>query len=86
MKDFLTMRPSLTSLFVFVLIFIGGSISGFILGLWAMSGPCESPCDGGAMAASFIWSLSFTASFILGVISAGVTWLVLRKSRDKSFN
>ena len=88
-KGFLLGRPVLTSFLVFLIVLIGGSLCGFILGIWAMAretGPCESPCDGAAMAAGFIWSLSFTVSLILGLISSGITWIILEKSRDQSFD
>lgn len=86
MKGFFLGRPGFTSFLVFLIVFFGGSLFGIILGLFAMSGPCESPCDGGAMAAGFIWSLSFTASLILGMISGCITGIILKKSRDESFD
>lgn len=86
-------NPLLFGLSVFLLIFLGGSLAGFILGMIAVSQPCErfspsDPCDGGAMAAGMIWSLAFTASLVVGIVlgSAIVVIIKIKKSRDKSFD
>jgi hypothetical protein len=77
MKKFALKYPLTASLITFFIIFIGGSIAGIILGLLTMAmNPCEptspsDPCDGSAMAAGMIWSLSFIVSFILGIIVSG---------------
>ena len=74
MKNFALKYPFAASFITFLIIFIGGSLAGIILGILIMvRNPCEptspsDPCDGSAMAAGMIWSLSFTASFILGII------------------
>lgn len=83
MKNFALKYPFATSFITFLIIFIGGSIVGFIFGFLIMiMNPCKptspsDPCDGSAMAAAAIWSVSFTASFILGIIGSIAMFVVL---------
>jgi hypothetical protein len=83
MKKFALKHPLATSFITFLIIFIGGSVAGFIIGFLIMvMNPCKptspsDPCDGSAMAAGMIWSLSFTASFILGIIGSIAMFVVL---------
>ncbi len=82
MKNFILKRPFLTSVIAFSVIFLGGIIAGIILGLVAMgySEPCQvnDVCDGGAMAAGAIWSLSFIASLVLAVIVSLLLYLFIK--------
>jgi hypothetical protein len=70
----------LKSALVFVGVWAVTSLAGFLLGIWvvASEGKCESPCDGSAMAAGFIWSLSFAAGLIFAFIAAISTAVYLR--------
>jgi hypothetical protein len=73
MKNLALNYPFATGFAIFLVIFIGGTIAGFILGIFIAGRPCEpsspsDPCDGNSMAAGFIWSLSFLASLIAGII------------------
>ncbi len=89
MKNFALKYPFAASLLTFFIIFIGGSVVGIILGILIMvMNPCKpisasDPCDGSAMAAGAIWSLSFMASFILGII-VGVAMFVFLLMKIKS--
>lgn len=67
------------------IVFVAMCALGVVLGILVMANdqPCESPCDGGAMAAGAIWVLSFRAAFALAVISGVVTFfLSKRKARE----
>jgi hypothetical protein len=78
LKYFLATYPFYAGLSVFYLVFICVNIFGFGLGVWAMSQPCESPCDGGPMAAGFIRMFSIIISMVFGVVFGGITWLKLK--------
>jgi hypothetical protein len=84
MKRFALEHPFVSGMVIFVLIFLGGSLAGIVLGMLVMaSHPCEhvtpnDPCDGAAMAAGMIWSLSSSASFIFGLVIAVTTYFGLR--------
>ncbi len=83
MKKFALKYPFTASLITFFVIFIGGSLAGIIFGLLIMAmNPCKpisssDPCDGAAMAAGMIWSLSFIVSFILGIVVSGSMFVFL---------
>jgi TctA family transporter len=82
MKNFTLKHPAIFSFIIFLIIFIGGSIAGIIFGILMME-ECKpkslsDPCDGGAMAAVFIWTLSFMASLILGFVAGISTFLFLK--------
>ncbi len=88
MKKLSLENPAIASLVTFFIIFIGGSFLGFILGLLIMwTNTCEpksqsDPCDGAAMAAGMIWSLSFMGSLILGIIVGLLKLSVLTRDTD----
>jgi hypothetical protein len=82
MRAFLKKYPPIVAAVVFLIIFIGGGAAGLLYGLSFMGGPCKPPCDGGAMAAGFVWQISFMASLILGTFAGLATFIYLRmKSR-----
>jgi hypothetical protein len=84
MKNLALKYPSLTTLFIFLIISISGSYLGISWGLLIMSRPCErvnssDPCDAAAMAAGMIMNFSIVISiFVSGVISVSV-FLILQR-------
>ncbi len=85
MKNFILKRPILFSIILSLVIFLGGSVAGIILGLVvmgrAMAGQNCDPgdvCDGGAMVAGAIWTLSFWASAVLAIIAGISTYVVIK--------
>ena len=80
MKNLALKYPSLTVLLTFPIISIGGSLLGFISGLLIIwKNPCSDPCDGAAMAAVMIWSLSFKASIVIGGIGSVLVFVILQR-------
>jgi hypothetical protein len=85
MKKFALKHPSVTALIAFLIVSIGGTLLGFIWGLSIMwRNPCEpispsDPCDGAAMAAGMIWSLTFAASIVLGGIVSLIVFGILQR-------
>jgi hypothetical protein len=82
MKSFTPKHTAIFSFIVFLIIFVGGSIAGIIIGILMME-ECKpkspsDPCDGGAMAVVFIWTLSFMASLMLGFVADISTILFLK--------
>ncbi len=83
-KERILNNPFLFGFSIFLLIFLGGSLAGFILGMIVMvRNPCSrggpsDPCDGAAMAAGFIWILAFEASLVLGIMVGIVSSVVLK--------
>jgi len=92
MKSFALEHPFVSGIVIFALIFLIGSLAGIALGMIVMgSQPCEQtalndPCDGGAMAAGMIWSLSFSTSFIFGLIIGTLTYIGLKISNRRTSN
>lgn len=81
MKNFLLNHPFISSLIVFLIVLLGGSLVGIVFGL-LMMGECKpvsasDPCDAGALAAAAIWSVSFVASFILGIVASILTSVII---------
>ncbi len=86
MKNLALKYPLIFSLIIFLIIFIGGSLAGIVYGI-SITGDCKprrplDPCHEGAMAAGFIWTLSFMASLILGFI-AGISTFVFLKLKSR---
>ncbi|MEJ7861479.1 MAG: hypothetical protein WKF90_07565 [Pyrinomonadaceae bacterium] len=82
MKNFAIKHPAIFSFIICLIIFVGGSLAGIIFGISIME-ECKpispsDPCDGGAMAAGFIWTLAFMASLILGFVAGISTFLFLK--------
>lgn len=83
MKKFARKSPLAFSFILFLILLIGGSIAGIILGLIVISGGCNSSdphdiCDGPAMAAGFIWTISLYSSLFLGFIVSILTYISLK--------
>ena len=89
MKLFLE-HPYLTGIFVFLLITIGGSVLGLIIGVLIITNDTTQPLspsdpnDGAAMASGIISSLAMMASLIFGILAGLMTtyFLQLRRKRD----
>ncbi len=89
MKNFALKHPFTASLIVFLAVFIGGTISGIILSFvfvavveWRT--PSALGGHGSYMAMGMIWSLSFTASLILGILAGISTFIIsIRKIKTK---
>ena len=74
--------PIKFGLLVFGLIFGLGSVAGIVLGILIIGTANCQPgdiCDGPAMAAGAIWSVSFCGSFFLGGIIGLFSFVVLRR-------
>ncbi len=81
MKRYALRHPAVFGFLIFLIVFLGGSIAGILVGMSAMAEPCEAPCDGGAMAASVIWPLSIAASLIMGLIVSGLACVGIKNLR-----
>ncbi len=84
MKKIIFEHPILTGFVVFLLVIIGGSISGMIAGILVITSDTSRPLspndphDGAAMAAGMIFSLLVTASSVLSVFAGLSTILTLK--------
>ncbi len=94
MKDFALKYPFATGLIVFLAVFIGGTVAGIILSFVFLAivewkNPSSPGAHGNYMAMGMIWSLAFTASFILGILAGISTFVFLilkiKKREEQSY-
>ncbi len=74
MERFLEKHPFAFGIIIFLIVSVGGSIGGILLGVFMLRQPCSpvspsDPCDGAAMLAVALWTLSIPASLIMGIIA-----------------
>ncbi len=81
MKSRILNHPFITGIVAFLLIFLGGSVAGIILGMFVMATSGPNGAHGGAMAAGMIWSLAFTATLIAGIVLGFVTTVALKQQK-----
>ena len=78
-------HPYLAGFILFMGVFFIGSILGISTGIVivAFSKPQLPPNDGAAMAAAAIWSISITASMLLGIVVGLFTTIYFKLSAKK---
>jgi hypothetical protein len=85
MKRVAEAHPFTAGFIVFLGVFFIGSILGISTGLviFFFSKPQPAPNDGGSMAAAAIWSISVTASLILGIVIGLLTAMFFKLTAKK---
>jgi hypothetical protein len=76
-KDFELKHPYIASLIVFLTVFGGGTLIGFIFGLLI------GEFDNGMMIPLLVWCLAFMGSLILGIVAGIATLIILFIAIDK---
>lgn len=83
MKTFALENPAIFSFFVFFAFIVGGTLAGFIFGVFIVSGDCKpispsDPCDGRAMASGFFFLLFVISSCVVGLVVSIKTFMTLK--------